>query len=396
MNDLTRPRRVGLLLDYVEFHHKIFLGVLEFSRLYRTWMLDRALALVSNLERFAESGIDGIIGKLTDPEMRERVVSLGIPAVNISAAAEVSGIPSVLANDVMIGQLAADHLYSRGCAHYGFVGQYDLLFVHRRRRGFHQRLGELGCGYLYDEFLNAGLPEPSLNQTRNTPLGRWLLNLPKPVGLLCSTDTMAFCVHRIARDCGLEVGREVVLLGVDNQLDYCESVHPPISSIEHGMTGFRAAEALERLMLGHSVPPVLLVPPKGVVVRSEEPAGPALPSEVQAMMQLISSRAGEALQINDLLAGLPLSRRYVEKRFKAATGRSIYQEVQRQRIERACQMLRTTHWPMERVSAAAGFSDPRQFSRAFRRYMGTTPSAYRRAHARPAGARPSNAAASVS
>lgn len=43
--------------------------------------------------------------------------------------------------------------------------------------------------------------------------------------------------------------------------------------------------------------------------------------------------------------------------------------------------LTTTRWPIERVGAAAGFSDPRQFSRVFRQHMLTTPREYRQRHA---------------
>lgn len=383
----TQPRRVGLLLHNIEFHHKIFLGILEYARLYRNWAFERALPQVSSVRRFKEQGIEGVIGQLVDAPVVEAVRESGLSAVNISAAWEVTEVPNVLANDFMIGQLAADDLFSQGMAHFAFVGQDNLLFVEHRRRGFVYGLGELACGHAYSELLNIGLPEPTTVHARHTDLGRWLLALPKPAGVFCSNDIMAFCVHRVARDCGLDLRRDVRLMGVDNQLDYCEAVHPPFSSVEHGMTGFRAAETLERLMDGQAVAPTLLVPPKGIVSRDRDASTPSLPSEVHAVMQLITSRLGEPLQIDDLLRGLPLSRRYIEKRFKQVTGRSIYQEVQRQRIERASMLLRTTHWPIERVGSAAGFTDPRQFSRAFRQFAGFTPRAYRREQAADDGLR---------
>lgn len=383
MPEFDSPRRVGLLFQSFEFHHKIFVGVLEYARLYRNWAFERAWPEVASLERFAERGVQGVIGQLTDPPLIEAVRRLGVPAVNISDARQVTELPNVMADDFMIGQLAADELFSKALAHYAFVGEYDLHFVEVRRRGFRRGLAELGCGHAYSELLNVGLPEPPSAHARHTELGRWLLELPKPVGILCSNDVMAFCVHRIARDCGLDLNRSVHLIGVDNQVDYCEAVHPPFSSIEHGMIGFRAAETLERLMDGLEVPASILVSPKGVISRDRGITAATLPSEVQAVMQLIASRSGEPLQIEDLLRSLPLSRRYIEKRFKRATGRSIYQEVQRQRIERASMLLRTTHWPIERVGAAAGFSDPRQFSRVFRQHTSMTPRAYRHDKAPP-------------
>lgn len=381
MSPLDKPRRVGLLFQGFEFHHKIFIGVLEYARMYRNWAFERALPQVANIQRFIDQGVEGVIGQITEPALVDAVRQLGVPAVNISACDQVTTIPNVVANDVMIGQIAADHFYGRGCTHFAFVGQDELRFVELRRRGFRHGLVELGCIHACSELLNVGLPEPPSAHARHTELGRWLIRLPKPVGILCSNDVMGFYVHRIARDCGLDLTREVRLLGVDNQLDYCEAVHPPFDSIEHGMIGFRAAETLDRMLAGQTVPQTILVPPKGVIRRDRDSVAPTLPSEVHAVMQLIASRSGEPLQIDDLLSGLPLSRRYIEKRFKQATGRSIYQEVQRQRIERACMFLTTTRWPIERVGAAAGFSDPRQFSRVFRQHMLTTPREYRQRHA---------------
>jgi LacI family transcriptional regulator len=201
--------------------------------------------------------------------------------------------------------------------------------------------------------------------------------LPKPAGIFCSNDQVAAHVHHVGIHCGLDLHRDVCLLGVDNQLDYCEAVHPPFSSVALGMIGFLAAETLQRLMSGQSAPAVTYVAPRGVISRGEGETEADLPSEVKTVMQLIASHMGQVSSIDDLLRNVPLSRRYMEKRFKQATGRSIYQEIQRQRIERASMLLATTRWPVERGGKAAGFSNPRQFSRVFRQFTQSTPRDYR-------------------
>src|SRR5688572_25202284 len=113
MPELAEPRRVGLLFQSFEFHHKIFVGVLEYARLYRNWAFERSRPEVASLERFAEQGVEGVIGQLTDPALIDAVRRLGVPAVNISDGREVTELPNVLADDFMIGQLAADHLFAR-------------------------------------------------------------------------------------------------------------------------------------------------------------------------------------------------------------------------------------------------------------------------------------------
>ncbi len=50
----------------------------------------------------------------------------------------------------------------------------------------------------------------------------------------------------------------------------------------------------------------------------------------------------------------------------------------RRRAERAAVLLATTEEPVASVGAEVGWPDPSQFSRRFKQYMGTSPSAYRR------------------
>jgi LacI family transcriptional regulator len=375
---MTTPLLVGLPLVHHDHHRRIFQGVLDYVRPYRNWALERIWPNDDSLRKLAQRGLAGIIGQLTDPGVAEAVLSLGVPAVNISGQKQLKNVVTVSSDEEMIGQLAANYLAARQLRHYAFVGQARLTFAERRGRGFQRGLVELGCGGQFSELDHDLWPESPTIASGTAPITTWLRDLPKPLGLFCSSDLIAFQLHHVARLAGLDLVRDIVLIGVDNQLDYCEAVHPPFSSVELGMVGFRAAEALERLMNGQIVPRVIDVPPSGVVTRGADGAPPGLPAEVHAVMQLIASRVGEQLQIDDLLQSVPLSRRYVEKRFKQATGRSIYQEVQRQRIDRAAMLLSSTRWPVERVGEASGFPDPRQFSRVFKQYMNTSPVKYRK------------------
>jgi AraC-like DNA-binding protein len=47
------------------------------------------------------------------------------------------------------------------------------------------------------------------------------------------------------------------------------------------------------------------------------------------------------------------------------------------RIDRACQLLRSTDLPLLEVALDTGFSDQSYFTKVFRRYIGSTPGAYR-------------------
>jgi AraC-like DNA-binding protein len=55
------------------------------------------------------------------------------------------------------------------------------------------------------------------------------------------------------------------------------------------------------------------------------------------------------------------------------------------RIEHAVQLLCDTAWPMPRIANSCGFERSELLTRAFRRELKTTPSAFRKRHLRERG-----------
>lgn len=73
-----------------------------------------------------------------------------------------------------------------------------------------------------------------------------------------------------------------------------------------------------------------------------------------------------------------LSSRTFQRRFAAATGTSPVQYVQQLRIEYAKELLEQSNWPTDEIAGQVGYNDPSSFRKLFRRYVGVTPSDYRR------------------
>ncbi|WP_030788301.1 GlxA family transcriptional regulator [Streptomyces sp. NRRL S-920] len=69
------------------------------------------------------------------------------------------------------------------------------------------------------------------------------------------------------------------------------------------------------------------------------------------------------------------------RRFRAHTGLSPLQYVLRARLHEAMRLLRETDTPVEAVAHATGFTSPTALRHHLRALTGTTPRAYRRAHA---------------
>src|SRR3546814_13669511 len=94
----------------------------------------------------------------------------------------------------------------------------------------------------------------------------------------------------------------------------------------------------------------------------------------------------------DVLADVAhMSRRTFTRRFREATGTTVTQWLNAQRVARAQQLLATTDTPIEAVAGAAGFGTPLGLRQQFGAQLGTTPSPERRTYrevSRPTPAAP--------
>ena len=90
---------------------------------------------------------------------------------------------------------------------------------------------------------------------------------------------------------------------------------------------------------------------------------------IQAQPQVPVDFEAEAQRMN-------LSYSHFRRRFKQFVGRSPHDYLLTARMYRAAQLI-SLRWPIKEVAAAAGYEDPGQFSRMFRRLMGMSPQRYR-------------------
>ncbi len=93
---------------------------------------------------------------------------------------------------------------------------------------------------------------------------------------------------------------------------------------------------------------------------------------------MLREAVGQALTLDDLARRINLSSRTIDRHLKQENlqFRDLSQKV---RFERACQLLAEPGASVNHVALNLGFSDAGNFSRAFRRVVGVSPSEYQRA-----------------
>lgn len=377
-------RRVLLLMHtWAGYVQGVQMGIADYILHRPEWIWTRLLPLPDSLEVMRRTQFDGVIAYL-EPAYQAELQRLKIPVVDISNWLSDTPFPRVLPDDEQIGRLAAQYLTDLGLRHFGVVGPArGAAFSALRCASF--------CVALSQQGFFADAPDPArhvLPPHVQTPAGvspllaSWLLQMPKPAGILATFDGAAAEVLEVCRHLGIRVPEDVCVLGVDNDELISRFTHPPLSSIAlpGQKIGFEAARLLDGLMAGEKPPqkPICLAP-LGVVARQSTNLLAIPDEDVQAAVRYIRSEVHRGVTVRDVLRHVPVNRRYLERKFKQHVGRTPLQEIRRARIERVKKLLAETDLSMPAIARRGGFPNAARFSSIFHQETGTTPTAYRRA-----------------
>jgi len=180
-------------------------------------------------------------------------------------------------------------------------------------------------------------------------------------------------------DSNIHIPEQIAVMGVDD--DPVVRVPISLSSVRHDLEGmaYRAAELLDQLMDGKE--PNFgksKVQPKGVVTRqSTDITVIQNPRVLKGIEYIRENFTRSGLSVERVASAVGVSRRSLEKGFRAEMCRSVLQEIIRTRISQSKSLLATTDLPVADVAARSGFANLNHFFRVFRQQTETTPRGYR-------------------
>jgi LacI family transcriptional regulator len=99
---------------------------------------------------------------------------------------------------------------------------------------------------------------------------------------------------------------------------------------------------------------------------------------VAAALRFIAGHSHEGIRVDDVAGHGHVALRTLERRFRAATGRTMTDEIARLRLERAKRLLVESDEPIKSLARDCGFADVKHFHKVFRAAEGTTPGKFRR------------------
>ena len=266
---------------------------------------------------------------------------------------------------------------SIGCEHFAYVGWPEKVYWSQDKRNEFKRI-MLTHGRTPYEFCPDKKPSGKSRNVVATfglikSLTRFLRALPAPCGILAVNDVIAWHVLSAAQAAGRAVPDELAVIGVDNDPIICEQTKPSLSSFELDFAG--AGEEVMRLIedWSPSLRPCRHVTPLHLVRRQSTRRLSVKDANVELALERIRKEACSGISAQDLFADFACSRRTAEIRFRKATGTSFQREIERVRIEKACELLRLKKNKLDAIADMCGFRSMSLFFRQFKSHVGVTP-----------------------
>lgn len=379
---MSRPRKIAIVIDLgwpLKYHHEAFAGVAQYARQagWDTTILPHAETVEP--PRGVASRFDGLVGRIS-AALWDRARRSGVPAVNLWSNSDARGIPSVLPDWSAAGQMAAEHLLTRGFRECTCLGLRRDRATERAWEGFRAAV-EAGRGVAKLRQMPAQFDRrPREWEQFSHALAEWLGNWTTPIGVFAIGDLLARYFVEACHEAGRTIPDQVSVVGALNEQVICEHPAPSLSSVEFGYMriGAEAARLLDEQFAGRAAPsePVF-IPPAGLIARQSSDALAVDDEQVAAALRYISKHCGQALDVDQVAAGVAAARRSLERRFQATLGRTIAHEITRLRLERVKRLLIESDAPIKTIARQSGFRDARRLCDVFRRVEGTTPGEYR-------------------
>ncbi|NLZ03364.1 MAG: XylR family transcriptional regulator [Pirellulaceae bacterium] len=323
---------------------------------------------------------DGVLTATATRGIADAVRSLGLPTVELRSPHLNPHAPSVGCDNPAIGRLAANHLIDRGFRHFAACQLGTESGLQQRRVGFGETVRR--AGYDCTTYPGECRPRrPTQWERQQDDLAAWAKRLPKPVGLMACTDQAGFYLLDACARARVAVPDEIAVIGVGNDESLCTMATPALTSVKLNAEriGYEAAALLDRLMAGEAAPnrPVL-IEPLGVITRRSSDLVATDDPEIARAVQFIRQAACDGISVGDIVQEVAISRSALERRMRAALGRSPNEEITRVRIQRAKELLISTAEPLKAIAWRTGFQTPQYLVQVFRQQVGMTPGAFRR------------------
>ncbi len=371
---MSERRRVLLLT--AGSAHALHEGVVAYAHEAR-WALDTRMLYTGQVP---DGGpVDGVLCRhVPRVDVTSFVRGLDVPVVMLDRCGS-DAWPCVTCSDESIGRSAARHLLERGYRTLAFCGPCDMPRKTLRMDGFKAEVEAAG-----ERFVRLAPPPgaPAFGSAASVRewLGPMLATLHVPFAVMVGDDLEAIPLVDALGACGYGVPEQVAVISAGNDPMLCDVAPVPVSSVDvrPREVGYEAARLLGQLMEGEARPtaPVLVEPgPVGARASTDMMALPNLHSA--RALRFIWTRYREQINVDNVSAHVPVTRRRLQTLFHDHMGRTMQEEIARVRIADACLMLKKSTMRINEIASLTGFKSSLHFHRTSQSLLEMGPRAFR-------------------
>lgn len=390
-----RPRKVLIAFQVINTASLDTLaGIIRYIRTSTRWstqILTFPNVFSADILRSAPTrDIDGVIlHQPVDDELCEAILRSTIPIVVIGNSNERlkrrrKAISFVDADNRKIGQMAALHYLQMGkFRSFGFLPDIPhTRWSKLRLDGF---AAELRAHRIATSVFHSRHPEKSVGYCAD--LKSWIDGLTSPTAVLLAGDYRATDFFTACSAAGKSIPADVSVLGVDNNVAICDTLAPPLSSVEPSFEeeGYEAAKTLDRLMK-RALPATraVRIGPAGIIERKSTSSKSSGASLVDRALRYISSRCDHPIAARDVAAQLGISQQLLALRFRQLVHRSVRETIIATRLEKVAHLLQRTDLGISSIAKQCGFRSGNYLTHVFTRYRHVSPTEFRRRAGRSA------------
>lgn len=324
---------------------------------------------------------DGLLIQSWDKYI-DPILELSIPTAIVNATREHAGCINVGIDNVLVGQSVAQYFIDSGFSEFAFLG-LDTDYTIERKAAYTETLKTFGIHKIHSYLLSEQRSYGDHLENQNADLGNWLQELPKPVSVFSVSDPVGRTLCATARKNQLLIPDDISVVGVMDDLVFCELSDPPLSSLRYPWLKMcdLAGDLLLDKLNGRAVSEKLIkVAPNAIHVRQSSEVYAVEDATTRQALNWLRSNAHQNVNIDQMCHTLGLNRRTIEKSFRNYLQISPREELERIRVQRVKHLLTNTDMQMPLIAERCGFNDAIRMTASFKRVEGVPPAVYRRNH----------------
>ncbi|MDO5580370.1 MAG: substrate-binding domain-containing protein [Planctomycetia bacterium] len=381
-----------------KYGREILEGVSQFAR-EKNWILsfEQRGRFELSFDRYLPSTADGIISRTIHFSANEILEKSGVPFVELMGAVPRNQngkktlsrkkFSDIGTDENALAKMIADHFIERGLRQFAYYDMENVPMFYPRRNAYLEYLSSLdySCHVYPSTWTCQDCYFPQWHEKYRKRLSKWLLALPKPIGLFASLDQCGQIVLELCQELGIRVPQEISLVAVGNDKWICRMMNPAMSSVNCNSfaVGYLAAALLEKKMRHEPIASNAntgggtTVQPQYLAIRQSSDFYSVGDPDIEKALLFIRENACNRIQLKDILNEVIISQRTLYRGFDKYIHRTPQAEILRVQMEEAKCLLRETQFSIACIARRTGFSNAIYFIQVFRRECGMTPNVYR-------------------